>query len=79
MKEGGLLGIKRSEQSELYPCIIISCSWCGHIALFDASFQREEVDQPDLPSYRYREVDLGREAGEGGSSGSVPSRAGARV
>jgi hypothetical protein len=73
MKEAALLGIKRPEKSELYPCIIISCSWCGHIALFDSSFHREEIDQPDLPSNRYREVDLGREAGEGGRSGSEPS------
>jgi hypothetical protein len=73
MKEGALLGIKRSEKSELYPCTIISCSWCGHNALLDSSFQWEEIDQQDLPSYRYREVDLGREAGDGGSSGSEPS------
>ena len=50
MKEGALLGIKRPEKSELYPCTITSCSWCGHIALFDSSFRRPEIDQPDLPS-----------------------------
>jgi hypothetical protein len=66
MKEGALLGIKRPEKSELYPCIIISCSWCGHIALFDTSFQQKENDQPHLSSESEREVELGRWADEGG-------------
>ena len=65
MKEGALLGIKRPEKSELYPCIITSCSWCGHIALFDSSFLREEIDQPSLPSDVDRKVHLVRGADEG--------------
>ena len=72
MKEGALLGIKRSEKSELYPCIITSCNWCGHIALFDSSFQREEIDQPDLASQLEQEVDLGRWADEGGRGSTEP-------
>jgi hypothetical protein len=70
MKEGALLGIRRPEKSELYPCIIICCDSCGHIALFDSSFRRNENDQPDLPSQSEQEQELGRWADEGGRGSS---------